>query len=165
MHLFLLTTVFFPFQYIILTCKEKKGNVVHLSCLIHPFVFFQYGIVTCTDKIGDCPPISCPYPETEPGSCCPVCKPKDCVINGVVFKEGLTFTNPDDRCQDCQCDRGQPRCRTRSCPEVRCRYPSFTADKCCQECVGELKKKWLKSMLLLFHNLWGLYSGTCEPRN
>ncbi|XP_071136828.1 kielin/chordin-like protein [Mytilus edulis] len=106
---------------------DPRQPCVECSC--------SYGIVTCTDKIGDCPPISCPYLETEPGSCCPVCKPKDCVINGVVFREGLTFTNPDDRCQDCQCDRGQPRCRTRSCPEVRCRYPSFTADKCCQECV------------------------------
>ncbi|CAC5413567.1 unnamed protein product [Mytilus coruscus] len=106
---------------------DPRQPCVECSC--------SYGIVTCKDNIGECPPISCPYPETEPGSCCPVCKPKDCVINGVVFKEGLTFTNPDDRCQDCQCDRGQPRCRTRSCPEVRCRYPSFTADRCCQECV------------------------------
>jgi hypothetical protein len=53
--------------------------------------------VSCQDKITECPPVACQYPEQEAGKCCPVCKAKNCVINGVIFKEDSTFTNPVDR--------------------------------------------------------------------
>ena len=104
--------------------------------------------MSCQDKITECPPVACQYPEQEAGKCCPVCKAKNCVINGVIFKEDSTFTNPVDRCQECQCVRGQPNCKSRPCPAIRCRYPGFSADKCCQDCSGEYNSEGFFMIIL-----------------
>ncbi|XP_070188785.1 uncharacterized protein [Littorina saxatilis] len=84
------------------------------------------GTVTC--RRPECPPVSCANPVQ--GACCPVCR--DCLYRGRMIREGQRFPHFSDRCQECQCRRGDVTCAPKECPRAVCRYP--VQRDCCTEC-------------------------------
>ena len=48
-----------------------------------------------------CPEVTCTHPANRPGNCCPSCTM--CEINNVQYRNGQSFTNPADSCEQCTC--------------------------------------------------------------
>lgn len=60
---------------------------------------FYAGAVEC--KAIGCGPPRCERPVQVPGQCCPVCQ--GCEYRGRSYPEGQSFSNPQDRCEQCIC--------------------------------------------------------------
>ncbi|KAH1187441.1 hypothetical protein KIL84_020190 [Mauremys mutica] len=86
-----------------------------------------------------CPQLSCPLTEqfTAQGACCPVCD--ECVIEtgGRRVSDGESWTDSEDDCISCTCNRGHVECHIAECEPVECqgglrrvRMPG----SCCYEC-------------------------------
>ncbi|CAG2191701.1 unnamed protein product [Mytilus edulis] len=129
---------------------DPRQPCVECSC--------SYGIVTCTDKIEgltftnpddrcqdcqcdrgqprcrtrSCPEVRCRYPSFTADKCCQECV--DCSFNGLVYKNGISFDHPTERCQACQCSNGEVQCHRKECPSVSCQYPVMAG--CCPVCAG-----------------------------
>ncbi|KAM4609584.1 kielin/chordin-like protein, partial [Discoglossus pictus] len=94
---------------------------------------------TCTCLNGDtvcgvsqCPPVTCLHPTQTEGDCCPVCD--TCTYNQRLYSNGQTFNDPDNPCQDCQCEDGTVQCSAIVCPPVLCSRPERTPGQCCTRC-------------------------------
>ena len=84
------------------------------------------GTVTC--QRPECPPVTCANPTQ--GACCPECR--DCLYLGRTIPEGRRVPHTTDRCQECQCRRGDIACFPKECGPAQCRYP--VQRECCVEC-------------------------------
>ncbi|XP_075998591.1 kielin/chordin-like protein isoform X2 [Genypterus blacodes] len=98
-------------------CKDLTWTCLHQSCL----------------------PLTCPLTEQfmPLDSCCPVCK--DCVIEGQNRRvsNGSSWTDSDDDCVTCTCNRGYIECSIEECLPVVClggHQQVKIPGKCCYEC-------------------------------
>lgn len=99
-------------------------------------------ICNCVRGFVQCNPIKCPItpcknPVILNDPCCPECR-KNCLLEGVEYDDGETFT-PRDDCTVCTCEDGTTTCRRETtCPELTCpESEQFkAADECCTYCRG-----------------------------
>ncbi|KAK3097854.1 hypothetical protein FSP39_013843 [Pinctada imbricata] len=84
------------------------------------------GSLDCRQK--RCPGISCRHPAMK--QCCSECT--DCFYQGQEHRNGTIFSDPAEKCNDCQCLNGNVNCMRRDCPAVRCNSPATT--DCCPVC-------------------------------
>ncbi|XP_023238627.1 protein kinase C-binding protein NELL2-like [Centruroides sculpturatus] len=100
-------------------------------------------ICNCVRGVLKCSPIKCDPSQCKnpvilkDDPCCPVCR-KNCLLEGIEYDDGETFTRGDG-CTVCTCEDGTISCRRETvCPELTCpesqQYKA--ADECCRYCNG-----------------------------
>eukprot|EP00058_Branchiostoma_floridae_P014451 XP_002599939.1 hypothetical protein BRAFLDRAFT_74063 [Branchiostoma floridae] len=88
-----------------------------------------------------CPNLNCPLGEqyTSQGECCPGCD--RCFIgptNQIVL-DGESYTDPNEPCVACTCNRGVVTCKVEECLPLTCMDGLMNfqpPDRCCEECRG-----------------------------
>ncbi|XP_078582341.1 kielin/chordin-like protein isoform X2 [Branchiostoma floridae x Branchiostoma japonicum] len=89
-----------------------------------------------------CPNLNCPLGEqyTSQGECCPGCD--RCFIgptNQIVL-DGESYTDPNEPCVACTCNRGVVTCKVEECLPLTCMDGLMNfqpPDRCCEECRDE----------------------------
>ncbi|CAN9499249.1 unnamed protein product [Ophioblennius macclurei] len=79
-----------------------------------------------------CPAPECQHPTRSRESCCPTCD--SCTYNDRIYRNGQTFTTPDQPCQICTCVHGSVSCERRPCPPVTCHGAYTPPGECCPKC-------------------------------
>ncbi|KAH3728063.1 hypothetical protein DPMN_054010, partial [Dreissena polymorpha] len=91
----------------------------------------EEGVASCTRE--QCPR-TCEHGTRRPGQCCSQCT--DCLYLGVNVRNGQTFVQPGDNCQQCTCSSGQVICVSLGpCPRLPCRVTEKPPGACCPQCV------------------------------
>ncbi|KAK3790015.1 hypothetical protein RRG08_016329 [Elysia crispata] len=95
----------------------------------------QRGRLNCVSMSeSDCPPVLCSHPGKRRNQCCPTCS--SCRYKRRMVRNGQRFTEPDDKCQRCQCKDGSVSCHRMSCPETKCPKPVTLPGECCPVCAS-----------------------------
>ncbi|GBM21432.1 Kielin/chordin-like protein [Araneus ventricosus] len=76
----------------------------------------ESGAVSCQQS--PCPPVECENAVYIEGECCPVCR--DCMFKGGFYKDGDTFRDPEDDCNECYCQYPEVVCQKRGCSDGGC---------------------------------------------
>ncbi|XP_038047824.1 kielin/chordin-like protein isoform X2 [Patiria miniata] len=77
-----------------------------------------------------CDPIECPHPIRE--QCCQTCN--GCTYNGLDYRNGETFDDPEVTCQQCRCQFGYVECTAQPCQQPLCKFPVKPSGECCPVC-------------------------------
>ena len=65
-----------------------------------------------------------------------VCVPTDCDYDGVLVRNGETFTPVDARCDRCTCEGGTVECALVTCPDPGpCSHTAVLDGECCPSCL------------------------------
>lgn len=119
------------------SCCPTCHNCLHGNQIRQNGTQFSCGesCTTCTcingnveSSMKSCRPVRCQHPVTD--GCCQSCD--QCSYNGRTYSDGQRFSDPQNHCNLCICDRGTVTCQAKSCPVPSCSYPSNGV--CCPEC-------------------------------
>ncbi|GFN86186.1 kielin/chordin-like protein [Plakobranchus ocellatus] len=84
------------------------------------------GNVRCSSR--PCPQVTCSHPQFD--GCCKLCK--GCSKDGYNYRDGQTFPDTDNPCNQCTCQLGSIRCERKTCHSVTCKHPDRNG--CCPDC-------------------------------